>query len=67
MAGRGVSVVDLRSEDRERVREVAEVLVEGFRGQAPDAWPDLETALGRCVNRSAAAGRAGSRWTKTAR
>ena len=36
---------DLRASDPERVEQVAELLVEGFKDNWPDAWPDLDAAL----------------------
>lgn len=38
-------IVDLRSNDDERVHQTAALLVEGFKEQAPDAWPTIESAL----------------------
>lgn len=38
-------ISDLRPADERHVREVAGLLVEGFRELAPDAWPDPESAL----------------------
>jgi len=42
----GLRIVPLRPEDREVVRQAAELLVEGFRDDWPDAWPRIEDALG---------------------
>jgi aminoglycoside 6'-N-acetyltransferase I len=39
------SIADLDSGDEEAVRQVAELLVEGFRGDWPEAWPDMDAAL----------------------
>ncbi|HEX6370194.1 MAG TPA: GNAT family N-acetyltransferase [Longimicrobium sp.] len=41
----GVRIIPLRAEDREVVRQAAELLVEGFRADWPDAWPRIEDAL----------------------
>src|SRR5688500_5409498 len=38
-------IVPLRGEDRDVVRQAAELLVEGFRANWPDAWPRIEGAL----------------------
>ncbi|MDP9374498.1 MAG: GNAT family N-acetyltransferase [Chloroflexota bacterium] len=38
-------IIDLRPEDEPAARQVAALLVEGFREQAPDAWPTLDDAL----------------------
>lgn len=38
-------IVPLRPEDRDAVRQAAELLVEGFRADWPDAWPRTEDAL----------------------
>jgi aminoglycoside 6'-N-acetyltransferase I len=38
-------IVDLRSDDEEAIRQVAEILIEGFATNWPEAWPDLESAL----------------------
>ena len=35
----------LRADDEAALREAAELLVEGFRDDWPDAWPDQESAL----------------------
>ena len=42
----GMRIVPLRPEDRNVVRQAAELLVEGFRANWPDAWPRIEDALG---------------------
>lgn len=39
------SIADLDPGDEEAVRRAAELLVEGFRNDWPDAWPDLDAAL----------------------
>ncbi|HYR10626.1 MAG TPA: GNAT family N-acetyltransferase [Longimicrobium sp.] len=41
----GMRIVPLRAEDRDVVRQAAELLVEGFRADWPDAWPRIEDAL----------------------
>jgi aminoglycoside 6'-N-acetyltransferase I len=41
----GVRIVPLRPEDRDVVRQAAELLVDGFRANWPDAWPRIEDAL----------------------
>jgi aminoglycoside 6'-N-acetyltransferase I len=41
----GVRIIPLRPEDRDVVRQAAELLVEGFRANWPDAWPRIEDAL----------------------
>ena len=38
-------IVDLRGQDKRTVRQAAELLVEGFRDEAPEAWPTLKAAL----------------------
>jgi aminoglycoside 6'-N-acetyltransferase I len=40
-----VRIVDLRPGDASLVRQVAEVLVEGFREHEPEAFPDMGAAL----------------------
>jgi len=39
------SIVDLLPEDEATIRQVAELLVEGFAVNWPEAWPDLESAI----------------------
>jgi aminoglycoside 6'-N-acetyltransferase I len=41
----GMRIVPL-DDDRQVVRQAAELLVEGFRANWPDAWPRIEDALG---------------------
>lgn len=41
----GMQIVPL-DDDRDVVRQAAELLVEGFRANWPDAWPRIEDALG---------------------
>ena len=41
----GLRIIPLRPEDRDVVRQAAELLVEGFRANWPDAWPRIEDAL----------------------
>lgn len=41
----GIRIVPLRPDDREAVRQAAELLVEGFRDNWPDAFPRLDEAL----------------------
>lgn len=36
---------DLLSDDEDSIRQAAEMLVEAFRENWPDAWPDLDSAL----------------------
>jgi aminoglycoside 6'-N-acetyltransferase I len=38
-------IADLHPEDEKAIRHAAELLVEGFRLNWPDAWPDLDSAL----------------------
>lgn len=38
-------IVDLKKGDVERVQEVANIVVDGFRATAPEAWPTIESAL----------------------
>src|SRR5436190_714471 len=38
-------IIDLRPGDTESIQQVAAILVEGFEGHWPDAWPDIESAL----------------------
>jgi aminoglycoside 6'-N-acetyltransferase I len=40
-----MQIVDLDPTDEPLIRQVAAILVEGFREQAPEAWPTLESAL----------------------
>ena len=42
-----VRIVDLTPEDDNAIRQTASVMVEGFREMAPDAWPTIDSALGR--------------------
>jgi aminoglycoside 6'-N-acetyltransferase I len=51
-----VRIVDLRPRDRALVRQVARLLVDGFREQEPEAFPDMRTALAE-VRRSFGPGR----------
>jgi aminoglycoside 6'-N-acetyltransferase I len=39
------SIADLDPGDEEAVRQAAELLVEGFREDWPEAWPDMDAAL----------------------
>jgi len=39
------SIVDLQSQGEATIRQVAVLLVEGFAAHAPEAWPDVESAL----------------------
>ena len=41
----GIRIEPLRADDEAALREAAELLVDGFREDWPDAWPDLESAL----------------------
>ncbi len=38
-------IVDLHPDDEHAMQQAAALLVEGFKGHWPDAWPDMETAL----------------------
>jgi aminoglycoside 6'-N-acetyltransferase I len=38
-------LIDLNASDDQAIRQVASILVEGFREHWPDAWPDMESAL----------------------
>jgi aminoglycoside 6'-N-acetyltransferase I len=40
-----MQIVDLHPDDQAAIDQTAALLVEGFRQHAPDAWPDLESAL----------------------
>ena len=40
-----VQIVDLDPDDERAIRQVAAMLVAGFKEHWPDAWPDLESAL----------------------
>ena len=40
-----VRIVPLRPEDSEAVQQAASLLVEGFRENSPEAWPDAGAAL----------------------
>jgi aminoglycoside 6'-N-acetyltransferase I len=39
------SIADLDPGDGEAIRQAAELLVEGFRDDWPEAWPDMDAAL----------------------
>ncbi len=39
------NIVDLRADDESAIHQVAELLVEGFATNWPEAWPDLESAV----------------------
>ena len=40
-----MTIIDLRQEDDEAIRQVAAILVEAFREHWPEAWPDMDSAL----------------------
>lgn len=40
-----MQIEDLRPSDEGAIRQVAALLMAGFAEQAPDAWPDLQSAL----------------------
>ena len=40
-----MKIIDLQANDEVAIRQVAILLVEGFKEHWPDAWPDLESAL----------------------
>lgn len=40
-----MQIIDLRPADERLIRQVAEMLVAAFAESAPDAWPDLQSAL----------------------
>jgi aminoglycoside 6'-N-acetyltransferase I len=40
-----LSIADLVPGDEEAVRQVAQLLVDGFRDDWPEAWPDIDAAL----------------------
>src|SRR5262245_56753296 len=40
-----MQIVDLHPDDEAAVEQAARLLVEGFKQHAPDAWPDLASAL----------------------
>ncbi len=40
-----MSIVDLEPGDEETVRQTASLLVEGFKENWPDAWPNMDAAL----------------------
>ena len=40
-------IVDLRRGDRTLVRQAARLLMDGFREQEPEAFPDMKTAVRR--------------------
>jgi aminoglycoside 6'-N-acetyltransferase I len=42
---RTVRIVDLRADDEQTIRQIAAMLVAGFREHWPEAWPDLSSAL----------------------
>ncbi|HEX8360789.1 MAG TPA: GNAT family N-acetyltransferase [Longimicrobium sp.] len=41
----GIRIEPLRPDDEDALHQAAEMLVEGFRDDWPEAWPDLESAL----------------------
>ena len=41
-----LSISDLDPDDEEAIRQAARLLVEGFRDDWPDAWPEMDAALG---------------------
>lgn len=51
-----MQIIDLRPDHETLIRQIAGILVEGFRENAPEAFPDLETALDE-VRQSFADGR----------
>lgn len=40
-----MKIIDLPSDDEALIQQVATILVAAFKEMAPDAWPDLESAL----------------------
>jgi aminoglycoside 6'-N-acetyltransferase I len=40
-----MKILDLQSDDKVAIHQVANLLVEGFREHWPNAWPDMEVAL----------------------
>jgi aminoglycoside 6'-N-acetyltransferase I len=40
-----VQIIDFPTDDEETIRQVARLLVEGFREHWPSAWPDIDSAL----------------------
>lgn len=40
-----MKIIDLYSENRNAIQQVATLLVEGFRANWPNAWPNLDAAL----------------------
>lgn len=40
-----VEIRDLRAEDEELIQQVAAMLLAAFKEMAPEAWPDMESAL----------------------
>lgn len=44
-------IFDLRTQNQDVIRQAAALLVEGFRDDWPDVWPDKDAALAE-VNRS---------------
>jgi len=40
-----VKIMDLDASDDQAIRQVASILVEGFREHWPDAWPDIQSGL----------------------
>lgn len=40
-----IRIIDLAADDEERIRAIGAMLVDGFREGAPDAFPDLESAI----------------------
>lgn len=42
-------IIDLTNDNRELVSQAAELLVDGFKDFAPNAWPDIDTALAEVI------------------
>src|SRR5690349_9643400 len=38
-------IIDLRPDDETAIRQIAALLVDGFKEHWPEAWPDLQDAL----------------------
>ena len=38
-------IINIKPDDKEIIRQIADLLVEGFREHSPNAWPDMDAAL----------------------
>jgi len=40
-----IKIIDLKPENKDHIKQSAELLVEGFKTHWPEAWPDISSAL----------------------